>query len=113
MWHADPTFMRKCICLLIVFVCDNQDQLGTRHAQNNIELQKGRGVCVCVCVSPGYGDTLCVAVLRADGFLELIQLPGLLQLLHQALHSLFTPFILLSSSVLLPYSSDARASAPR
>lgn len=62
---------------------------------------------VCVPISPGYGDTLCVAVLRADGFFQLIQLPRLLQLLHQALDSFFTPFLLLSASILLPDSSDA------
>lgn len=74
-------------------------------------------VSVCVSsslLSPGYGDTLCVAVLRADGFLQLIQLPGLLQLLHQALDRFLTPLLLLTSSVLLPYSSDASScsSAP-
>lgn len=67
-----------------------------------------------VCGSPGDGDTLGVAVLRADGLLQLVQLPRLLQLLHQALHGLFTPFLLLTSSILLPYSSDSSpgSSAP-
>lgn len=50
---------------------------------------------------PGDGDALGVDVLRGDRLLQLVQLPRLLQLLHQALHRLLAPFLLLP--VLLPF----------
>ena len=65
-----------------------------------------------VLISPGYSDTLCVAVLRADGLLQLIQLPRLLQLLHQALHGFLAPFLLLTSSILLPDSTYSSSCSP-
>lgn len=59
-------------------------------------------------VSPGDSHTLGVAVLGTNGLLQLVQLSSLLQLLHQALNSLFTPLLLLpSSSILLPDSPDS------
>lgn len=73
------------------------------------------GVCDVEGPSPGDGHTLGVAVLRADGLLQLVQLARLLQLLHQALDSLLAPLLLLASSILLPNSSDPSpcSSAPR
>lgn len=56
---------------------------------------------------PGDGHTLGVAVLRGDGFLQLIQLARLLQLLHQALNGLLAPLLLLT--VLLSTTCSARA----
>lgn len=72
-------------------------------------------VCAVEGPSPGDGHTLGVAVLRADGLLQLVQLARLLQLLHQALDGLFAPLLLLPSSILLPNSSDSSpcSSAPR
>lgn len=67
-------------------------------------------MCTCVLFSagvPGDGHTLGVAVLRGDGFLQLIQLARLLQLLHQALHGLLAPLLLLT--VLFPAACSARA----
>ena len=65
-----------------VVVCVYSKNYRSEPEKQNRELH------ACVLISPGYSDTLCVAVLRADGLLQLIQLPSLLQLLHQALHSL-------------------------
>lgn len=48
-----------------------------------------------LCDIPGDGDALGIAVLCCYGLLQLIQLTGLLELLHQALHSLFAPLLLL------------------
>lgn len=45
---------------------------------------------------PRYGDAFCVDILGGDGFLQLVQLSRLLQLLHQTFHRLFTPFLLLA-----------------
>lgn len=56
---------------------------------------------------PGDGHTLGVAVLRGNGFLQLIQLARLLQLLHQALHGLLAPLLLLT--ILLSATCSARA----
>lgn len=46
--------------------------------------------------SPRDGDALGVSVLAGDGFLQLVQLSRLLQLLHQAFHCLLAPFLLLA-----------------
>lgn len=44
---------------------------------------------------PGDGDALGVDVLRGDGFLQLVQLPRLLELLDQTLDCLLAPLLLL------------------
>lgn len=46
--------------------------------------------------SPRYGDAFGVDILGGDGLLQLVQLPGLLQLLHQALDRLLAPLLLLA-----------------
>ena len=58
---------------------------------------------------PRDGDTLGVAVLGADGLLQLVELTRLLQLLHQALHSLLTPLLLLGVELHPSTASAARA----
>lgn len=45
---------------------------------------------------PRYSDAFGVDILGGDGLLQLLQLSSLLQLLHQTLHCLLTPFLLLS-----------------
>lgn len=56
---------------------------------------------------PGDGHTLGVAVLRGDGFLQLVQLARLLQLLYQAFNGLLAPLLLLT--ILLSSACSARA----
>lgn len=85
------------ICFVIVV--NQHIQTGYVNEVNSFSLES------CALVSPGYGDTLCVAVLSADRFLQLIKLSRLLQFLHEALHSFFTPLFLLSSPILLPYTT--------
>lgn len=46
--------------------------------------------------SPRYGDAFGVDILGGNGLLQLVQLPGLLQLLHQALDRLLAPLLLLA-----------------
>lgn len=60
---------------------------------------------------PGDGDTLGVEVLCGDGFLQLVQLARLLQLLHQAFDGLLAPFLLLA--VLLSAPSRSARTAGR
>lgn len=45
---------------------------------------------------PRYGDAFRVYILRGDGFLQFIQLPRLLQLLHKTFNSFLTPLLLLA-----------------
>lgn len=45
---------------------------------------------------PRYSDAFGVDVLGGDGLLQFVQLSGLLQLLDEAFHSLFAPFLLLA-----------------
>lgn len=45
---------------------------------------------------PRYGDAFRVDILGGDGSLQLVQLPGLLQLLHQTFHGFLTPLLLLA-----------------
>lgn len=45
---------------------------------------------------PRYSDAFRVDILRGDGFLQLVQLPRLLQLLHKTFNRFLAPFLLLA-----------------